>query len=202
MLDEHIAWNDHIHAIEKKLAKNIGLLYRARQFLDKESLKTIYFSYIHSYLNYANIAWASTYFTKLKTIHYQQKHAARIIFDEDILTHSRPLLRSLNALNIYQINLYQHANFMYKFKKNQSPKIINMAFEKLPINILPSFQKLTLNTKNILWLVQNIQFLWEIQSHSIFLRKVRTKLLESNNERKFLKIAYHLRVSPWTRSRS
>ena len=55
MLDEHIAWNDHIHAIEKKLAKNIGLLYRVRQFLDKESLKTIYFSYIHSYLNYANI---------------------------------------------------------------------------------------------------------------------------------------------------
>ena len=130
MLDEHIAWNDHIHAIEKKLAKNIGLLYRARQFLDKESLKTIYFSYIHSYLNYANIAWASTYFTKLKTIHYQQKHAARIIFDEDILTHSRPLLRSLNALNIYQINLYQHANFMYKFQKCQAPKIFNMAFEK------------------------------------------------------------------------
>ena len=43
MLDEHIAWNHHIHAIEKKLAKNAGLLYRARQFLDKESLKTIYF---------------------------------------------------------------------------------------------------------------------------------------------------------------
>ena len=124
MLDEHIAWNDHIHAIEKKLAKNIGLLYRARQFLDKESLKTIYFSYIHSYLNYANIAWASTYFTKLKTIHYQQKHAARIIFNEDILTDSRPLLRSLNALNIYQINLHQHANFMYKFKKKSGAKKI------------------------------------------------------------------------------
>ena len=26
MLDEHITWNDHIHAIEKKFAKNIGLL--------------------------------------------------------------------------------------------------------------------------------------------------------------------------------
>ena len=101
MLDEHIAWNEHIHAKEKKLAKNIGLIYRARQFLDKESLKTLYFSCIHSYLNYANIAWVSTYFTILKTIHYQQKYAARIIFDEDILTHSRPLLRSLNGLNIY-----------------------------------------------------------------------------------------------------
>ena len=130
MLDEHIGWNDHIHAIEKKLTKNIGLLYRATQVLDKESLKAIYFSFIHSYLNYANITWASKYFTKLKTIHYQQKHAARIIFDEDILTDSRPLLRSLNALNIYQINLYQHANFMYKFKKCQAPKLFNMAFEK------------------------------------------------------------------------
>ena len=80
MVNEHIASNDHIDAIEKKLAKNVGLLYRARQCLDKESLKTIYFSYIHSYLNYANIAWASTYFTKLKAIHYQQKHAARLIF--------------------------------------------------------------------------------------------------------------------------
>ena len=128
MLDEHIAWNDHIHAIEKKLAKNIGLLYRARQFLDKESLKTMYFSYIHSYLNYANIVWASAYFTN---IHCPQKHAARMIFNEDILTHSRPLLRSLNALNVYQMNLYQHANFMYKFKKNQAQKIFNMAFKKL-----------------------------------------------------------------------
>ena len=43
MLDKHIAWNNHIHAIEKKLAQNIGLLYRARQFLNKESLKTIYY---------------------------------------------------------------------------------------------------------------------------------------------------------------
>ena len=40
MLDEHIAWNDHIHVTEKELAKNIGLLFRARQFLDKEALKT------------------------------------------------------------------------------------------------------------------------------------------------------------------
>ena len=149
-LDEDIACNDHIHATEKKLAKNIGLLYRVRQFLDKKSLKTIYFSYIHSYLYYANIAWASTYFTKLKTIHYQQKHVARIIFNKGILTHFRPLLRSLNALSFYQINLYHHTTFMYKFQKNQVSKYLIWILKSLPINILPSFQKLTLNTKNIL----------------------------------------------------
>ena len=61
MLDKHITWNEHIKTIGKKLAKNTGLLYKPRVLLDKESLETIYFSYIHSYLNYSNIAWASTY---------------------------------------------------------------------------------------------------------------------------------------------
>ena len=42
-MDEHIVWNNYIHAIEKKLAKNTGLLYRVGQFLDNKSLKTIYF---------------------------------------------------------------------------------------------------------------------------------------------------------------
>ena len=130
MLDEHIPQNAHINTIEKKLSKNIGLLYKAREFLNKESLKTIYYSYIHSYLNYANIGWASTYFTKLKAVHHQQKRAAKIVCSENNLTHSRPLLRSLNALNVYQINLYQHANFMYIFRSNQTPKIFESIFEK------------------------------------------------------------------------
>ena len=56
MIDENITWKDHIHTIEKKLAKNLGLLYQAKHILDNESLKTIYFSYIHSYLMYANIS--------------------------------------------------------------------------------------------------------------------------------------------------
>ena len=76
MLDENITWKDHIHTIEKKIAKHFGLLYRTKQLLNEEYLKIIYFSYIHSYLNYANVARASTCYTKLKTIHYQQKHAA------------------------------------------------------------------------------------------------------------------------------
>ena len=50
--------------LKKKIAKNIGLLYLAKPYLDETSLKTLYFSYIHSYLNYANIAWASTRIAK------------------------------------------------------------------------------------------------------------------------------------------
>ena len=56
MLDENIVWKDHLKAIEKKLAKNIGSLYHAEPFLVEMSLKTIYFSYIYLFLNCTNIA--------------------------------------------------------------------------------------------------------------------------------------------------
>ena len=75
---------------ETKFQKYIRLLYRAKQLLDTSSLKSIYFSYIHTCLNYTNIAWKSTQKNKLKTINIKQKHAVRIIFNEIRLCHSRP----------------------------------------------------------------------------------------------------------------
>ena len=76
MLDENISWKEHIKTVENKLSKNIGLLCKAKELLDDKSLKCIYFSNVHYYLNYANIALASTNSTKLKKIHYLQKQAA------------------------------------------------------------------------------------------------------------------------------
>ena len=123
-----------------------------------------------------------------------------MIFDEYILTHSRPLLRSLNALSIYQKNLYQHANFMYKFQKYQAPKIFDMVFEntnhKYPTQLSETnfkYKKYSLTSTKRSVSVRGPK-IWneflnkeekEIQSHSLLLRKIKTKLLESDNERKY-----------------
>ena len=74
MLVENIPWKQHIEKVENILSKNIGLLCKARQLLDNKPLKNIYFSYIHSYLNYTNTALASTNPTKpKKNIIYKDK---------------------------------------------------------------------------------------------------------------------------------
>ena len=65
MLDENISWMEHIGTVETKLAKKIGLLYHAKPLLKEKSLKFIYFAYIHSYLNYANINKAPLTFNEL-----------------------------------------------------------------------------------------------------------------------------------------
>ena len=65
MLDENISWEEHFRTVETKLAKDIGLLYCAKPLLEEKPRKSIYFVYIYSYLNEANIARANTYKTKL-----------------------------------------------------------------------------------------------------------------------------------------
>ena len=101
MLDEHISWINHVRTVENKIAKSIGLIYRVSQFLNEDSPKTVYFSYIHPYLNYENIAWASTYATKLKSLF------------ETKTTQSKPLFENLSALNVYKINIYQPTLKLY-----------------------------------------------------------------------------------------
>ena len=50
ILDENISWNEHIKTAENKLSKNISMLCKPKKLFD-ESLKSMYFSYIHSCLN-------------------------------------------------------------------------------------------------------------------------------------------------------
>ena len=57
-IDENLTWMDPIHTIENKIAKNIGLLFQGKPYLDENCLKQIYFAYIHGHINYADIAWA------------------------------------------------------------------------------------------------------------------------------------------------
>ena len=78
-IDENITWKYHIDTICSKISKSIGILCKAREILSKHNLKQLYFSFIHSYINYANIVWSSTHKSKLERLYRHQKHAAHLI---------------------------------------------------------------------------------------------------------------------------
>ena len=101
MLDENMTWRHHIECIETKISKNLGILYKARQLLNFKCTKQLYFSFIHSYINYGNIAWGSTNPTKLKVILRRQKQASRVINFQDKFTDARPLLKKTMIFQIY-----------------------------------------------------------------------------------------------------
>ena len=134
LIDENISWKAQIANICSKVSKSIGILYKARHYLSKFLLKQLYSAFIHSYLNYANIAWGSTHRSKLETLYRHQKHAVRVINFKDKFTHSKPLFTEMKILNIYELNIFQVLTFMYRCKLNLSPKIFNSLYTFKPPN--------------------------------------------------------------------
>ena len=118
LIDENLSWKYHIDAVNKKNSKTIGILYNARQFLNKHNLKLLYFAFVQSYLNYGIIAYGSTHKSKLQGLYCHQKHAARVINFKNRYTHADPLLREIKALSVYGLNIFATLCLMYKCKKN------------------------------------------------------------------------------------
>ena len=130
MVDENLTWNDHIHILENKLSKNIGLLYRAKPYFDKNTMTTLYFSFFHSYLNYGNIAWASTTKSKRRKIASQQRQAVNAMpkNDNQETTNSRKFMEEKGILNGYKLNLYQVLISCLEYTMRQSQKVFKLSF--------------------------------------------------------------------------
>ena len=133
-VDENLTWKAHIECIDNKISKSIGILYRSRHILNKHQLKLIYFSFIHSYLTYTNIAWASTNKSKLMLLYRRQKHAIRVINFKDRFTHTQPLFAEMKILSIYELNIFQTICFMFKCREGTSPNIFHNLYTIKPRN--------------------------------------------------------------------
>ena len=55
ILDNEINWKQHILHISQKLSKSLGILKRARQFLNTSTLLQLYYSFLYPYLSYCCI---------------------------------------------------------------------------------------------------------------------------------------------------
>ena len=57
IIDHRLNWSQHITHVKNKVSKGIGIMYRARSYLTKSSLRKLYFSYIYPYLIYCIEIW-------------------------------------------------------------------------------------------------------------------------------------------------
>ena len=90
--------------------------------------KAAYFSLIHNYVNYTNIAWASTSKNEVERLYRCQKHASRVIYHKDCYTYASPLLNDMKALNVFKLNIFNVWCFMYKCKQNLNPHVFRNIF--------------------------------------------------------------------------
>ena len=128
-IDDEFTWKYHIDQVASKISKMTGILAKARHYLSLKTLQTIYDTMVYPYLTYCNIVWASTYPSRLKSLFMLQKKIVRIMTFAKYKENSKPLFLSLKILNIYELNIYLMALFMYSYFNENLPSYFNNYFK-------------------------------------------------------------------------
>ena len=127
-IDENLSWIPHINHVCLKISKSIGIIYRSRFYLSSKSKLALYYSLVYPYLSYCSITWASTYVTKLNRIFILQKRAVRVLTNSDFRAHSAPLFLQLKILDIFKLNAFHVAKFMFCYHHQILPLLFSNLF--------------------------------------------------------------------------
>ena len=68
-------------------------------------------------------SWSSTYVSNLNIIYYLQKRAVRAITNSDYRAHTAPLFSKLEILDIFQVNTFEIAKFMFRSHNDLLPPL-------------------------------------------------------------------------------
>ena len=79
LIDDKLTFKSHIHHLESKLSRSVGIIARLKYFLPSSALINLYFALIYSHLLYGLPVWASTCKTYLSKIRVLQNKAISII---------------------------------------------------------------------------------------------------------------------------
>ena len=79
LIDDKLNWSHHIKSLVPKLARANGMLAKIRHFVNKESLRSIYFAIFSSLMNYGSHVWGQKITSNVKRIMKLQDKCLRII---------------------------------------------------------------------------------------------------------------------------
>ena len=97
--DENLNWKDHIHDIATSLNWDNALLFKIKNYVNFNTLKSIYFVIFDSHINYANLKWGQNVNSAFRIVTLQKK-GIRIIYDQARNSHVSLLFKKSDILNL------------------------------------------------------------------------------------------------------
>ncbi len=127
-IDEKLTWKYHINYLERKIARNLSIIYRCKYLLPVHNLKMLYSTLILPYVFYCAEIWGNTYKSRLKKLHILQKRAMRYITKSHYLAHTDILFHDTKFLKLDEIIEYKTCLIVYKAYHNMLPVNIKSYF--------------------------------------------------------------------------
>ena len=112
--DKTLSWDFQIDSICLNIARRITLMKQLSKYVNRESLKQYYISYVLPIFDYGCIIWSRCSVTNTSRLLKLQKRAARIILRCDILTPSENMFNELQWLSFPKRVQYHTIAMMHK----------------------------------------------------------------------------------------
>ncbi len=106
IIDDDLSWKSHVKQVSTKVAKEMGIIIKAKPYINKTTLKDFYHAFVFLYITYCNIVWESTFNTHLDQLSILQNKIVRILSNKAYNDHTSKLFKRLKILKIKQINTH------------------------------------------------------------------------------------------------
>ena len=120
-LDPKLNFRYHIDSIRKKISKSLFVIKSAKNILNQNSLKTLYYAMVHCHLQYCVEIWSCCNPSLLNPLILQQKKAIRIINNAKYNAHTAPLFKYSRILPLVKIAEMSKLQIMFDFCINKLP---------------------------------------------------------------------------------
>ena len=121
MLDSHLSWKTHVSSILKKIKRSIGIICKARHYINLETLVNLYYCLIYPYLVYGIVVWGHTYQSTIDPLYIAQKKVLRIMTFSTFDAHSNPIFQKLKIIKFPDLVYLHTALFMHDYYSENLP---------------------------------------------------------------------------------
>ena len=134
-IDKNVSWRVHIGKIRTKISQTVGIIGRARRFMDGPQLLDLYNTMVLPHLQYCLINWGN--FKGDRNLGLRdgllslQKTFVRIITGSHRISHADPLFAKLGVLKIDDLYSQRVRIFSYQLSKGHLPGGIASLFDRV-----------------------------------------------------------------------
>lgn len=119
-LDSKLQFNEHLNSCVSKSLKMLGFIFRScRKFKSIRSLKTLYYAYVRSNLEYCSVIWNSLLINQNRVLERVQRKFCRYLFHMGLVPtvhdfHYQPILQAINLPSLESRRKYFDLAFVLK----------------------------------------------------------------------------------------
>ena len=129
ILDEYLNWKAHIEDLCIKLKRLFPIFYNIRKYLNKDQIRTIYFTMIYSRIKYGCMTYGLCIAENLKRLQIIQNKLLKVLLKKPFRYSTISLHKDLFLLQVKDIIVQEILAFVFDYFKGNHPSVFNNYFK-------------------------------------------------------------------------